>query len=958
MSEHRLKLLVCALHMVFGSVAWADGTAQDTLPERQVEDVTVTATAKPQSPAARYEYVVNAKSLQHSASGNGDIGSALRHLPNVQFDRAQNSSKTPGEIAPAEISISGGQPYQNLFLLDGMSMNNDLNPAILNSNQWGGLPEGRSQGLAIDTSLLDKITVMDSNVSAAYGGFGGGVVEAQTKRPAKPFGFQYSYQMTNGNIDRSFPHSLTRYHLHGDPKDVEKFRQSYDKNMQPEFRKYITRMSMESQINDEWGVIGAWTRTRSTIPLRRSEDSYLGTSGNSQGTPIDPENSGSVKQNQKRGSDQYFLKAYFDPTPDLGFSLGYTYAPDYGREYMVGTVDDYYDDTHGGHTVNFETQWSNPWGKLTNTLGYAYLTDERKTYGYDAVKYWQASENKIWSNWATWVREGGHAPSQANQTTLSNKLTQEFKPFHWGGVEHRLLTGFEWARTRADFQYTRDMPMAIKSSTFMTQEQRERCLKTDGQWCDIAPAYDPRKFEKIDGVNVIAYPWVLPSGTTRNIPYWQYGQYFKSISLYQGGKKISVSNDQLSLFLEDDMRMTLGGYGTLSLRPGIRFDYDSYTGNRNWAPRFMADYGFSWNDTRPEYATHLTAGYNRYYARNMYAYALNDGIQSLSSNLYRSDPSIDWKDVPTRTCEPRQSEKINGKSVYYHYKNGVRIEGADTDCRTTSEENSRLTALKVPYSDEFMFGFSQQMGMFHLMGKYIRRNGRDEVVRARRDYAGLDGKKGYVENYFIYTNAGKSKTDVLIFELSNRQPWAFKGINSTFSLAFDWTNVKRNKANYTTNMTTTELRDDFVLWNNELVRYSERPADNFVRPYSLKLNTRHEWDMLGGTWALNNLFSFRQGYQATVSNNKWKKTGADFGIKQDEVTVYKTQKLPSSFTWDVRLGAEYTVHQNNKLFFNIDVFNVLNKSNVGSAVLSATDGSTTPTYEIGRSVWLELGYRF
>ena len=115
--------------------------------------------------------------LESNPTGNGDITSILRILPNVQFDNSQLKSTTPGEIDPANISISGGLYYQNSFLLDGFNINNDLDPAIsggnLNPASVTALP-GRSQGLNIDTSLLESISVQDSNVSAAYGGFSGG----------------------------------------------------------------------------------------------------------------------------------------------------------------------------------------------------------------------------------------------------------------------------------------------------------------------------------------------------------------------------------------------------------------------------------------------------------------------------------------------------------------------------------------------------------------------------------------------------------------------------------------------------------------------------------------------------------------------------------------------------------------------------------------------------------------
>lgn len=64
-------------------------------------------------------------------------------------------------------------------------MNNDLDPSIsggsYNPVAITALP-GQSQGLNIDLSLIESINVQDSNISAAYGHFSGGVIEATTKK--------------------------------------------------------------------------------------------------------------------------------------------------------------------------------------------------------------------------------------------------------------------------------------------------------------------------------------------------------------------------------------------------------------------------------------------------------------------------------------------------------------------------------------------------------------------------------------------------------------------------------------------------------------------------------------------------------------------------------------------------------------------------------------------------------
>ncbi len=133
--------------------------------------------------------------IQALPNGNGDITSVLKLNPSVQFDDTQLSSKTPGEIDPANISINGAVYWQNLFLLDGVSMNNDLDPVSDNPLSMTDVP-GRSQGLALDTDLVGSIEVLDSNVSAEFGGFNGGVVNVTSRIPAKRFSGKISIQHT------------------------------------------------------------------------------------------------------------------------------------------------------------------------------------------------------------------------------------------------------------------------------------------------------------------------------------------------------------------------------------------------------------------------------------------------------------------------------------------------------------------------------------------------------------------------------------------------------------------------------------------------------------------------------------------------------------------------------------------------------------------------------------------
>lgn len=88
----------------------------------------------------------------------------------------------PGDIRPEKISIHGASPYQNAYLIDGISATNNLNPANESDASSATNISGMSQGYYLDVSLLDNVTLYDSFVPVEFGRFNGGVIDAKIKR--------------------------------------------------------------------------------------------------------------------------------------------------------------------------------------------------------------------------------------------------------------------------------------------------------------------------------------------------------------------------------------------------------------------------------------------------------------------------------------------------------------------------------------------------------------------------------------------------------------------------------------------------------------------------------------------------------------------------------------------------------------------------------------------------------
>ena len=893
--------------------------------------------------------IINQSTIENNPSGNGDIGSLLRILPNVQFDNKQLQSTTPGEIDPARISISGGLHYQNLFMIDGMGMNNDLDPA--GSGSWTGAAPGNSQGLAIDTSLLESIVVQDSNIGAMYGGFTGGVVEANIRRPKKKFGTKMSYQITQGNATPG-QFSLTNYHIYGDNAEWQDFVNTWasadSEQKSPFFTKHIARINAESKINDFFGFIAAFTTTQSFIPVRRSDDDYKNPDYN-EGIPSGVvQDLGTDRVTSKRQKYDALFKAFYDIGESVRTELTYMYIPSYNHRYLTGVKPGQsYSWDSGGHEAGLKTIWENDLGSLTNVLSYSALQNTTTLRGYEHTKYWVLSDSKNWSNWAGWAREGGYAPSISMQHTATNKIYQDFSNIDVLRTTHRFQLGAEIGYQYASFSYTHDYMLGRTTPIPMTAEQQKLCIGVALEWCDPTIAYDPRDF----------------AGNAQST--WAYGQYFASVTHYESGRGIKLHNTILGLFFQDDIMIPLWKLGNLTVRPGIRLDYDTYMQKLTPGYRLAINYELPWNEwgNGRNFPTRITGGVNRYYGRNIFAYRLNDGRQSLATTIRRSGPEVTWNDVLTqgRTCaaDIRERDPITNAWVYYHIDpaSGLKVAGRDFDnCIIASQNSVKFNRLNVPYVDEYVIGIAQNVYEWSFGAKYIYREGKDDIRYVRSDYVNLPSDPNYASTYYTYTNEGRSWTYVVTLTLQNDKPIKFLGIENYFFFAFDWTHVTRNFTDYASSATQGEIDDELIRWNGQLIHWSQRPADNYVRPWTMRLSTTSAFTIwkIRGLW--NNFFRYRAGYFATAYQNNVEVTLPDGSVQG--IRDYRVMNLPGSFTWDMRIGMEIDVKGKNTLFINIDIYNILDTENIALASGSYATGALTPIYEVGRQFWFELGYKF
>jgi len=784
------------------------------------------------------EQVIDRQMIDSLPSGNGDITSLLRTNPNVQFDNNQLNSKSPGEIAPANISINGAQPWQNLFIVDGMNMNNDLDPGNTNDDM-DEIP-GRSQGLALDTDLLNDIKVYDSNVPVEYGGFNGGVVQADTRDPSMDLHGKVSVQMTRSE--------WTRYHLNEDDPDLENYEAGFGNSSQPKFKKIITRATLEGHLTDNFGLLGSFSRKDSTIPTRVFSVSNQTQTAN-------------ASEVQTRRIDNYFLKAAWQINEDWKLDMSVTHAPETAETFGPNAIYSGRMMKAGGDSLSARMVWNAPLARVEQNLSWSQMNTSR-TSDSDYMVFWRTSTTKDWTNALT-ATEGGFGDIDEAQKTLAYKLKAHWNSVNWLGVDHAVQTGLEL--TQNTVMYERATPYTSYSVAKATS----------------CPANDP----------------LCSMGMTVNG--WE-GQYANKKTVTQG--KTSFDTRSWALYIQDEMR-----YKRLTVRPGVRIDGDDYMKQVTLAPRFAVELDVFGNGQ-----TRLTAGANRYYGRNLYAYKLRDGVAAMNTEYTRTNPSADW---------------VMSK-------------------RTPND--SKFNQLKVPYDDELTLGLSHVQWDTEFAVKYVNRKGREQVSRAWGSQIGAptDDPTTLAANYYTYYNGGQSEADIYTLTITPLRPFIVGSTRTTGQFAMDWSTVQNaGLSNYSANIGAIYVEDPTIQYDGKFMKYSDMPASNYNRPWTARLTTVTEVEPLHLTWS--NFLRYRDGYRRIAA------TGKTTEFQGAAVRVWEETPFSGALTWDTRLAWEMPTAKDQSVFVNLDVTNLLDKQ-----IVSTTDTTGLTTFEVGRQFMVEVGYTF
>ncbi len=462
------KALILALLPVF-SGAYAADSANTPDNARQVEMNTLVVTAPFAQKMGTQR--ITQQQIQDRVTGNGTISELLKSNLNVQFSNTDGNSNTPGEIAPENVSFHGEKFYNNNWMIDGMSNNDTVNPgadkgAIATSDPDGSspfdLPAGGTQSFWINSGIIDRVDVYDSNISAKYGQFTGGVIDAKLKDPdpEKAFG-DISYRTTRS--------SWVKYHIEDD-----EFYNAENLTDQPKFTKHIYSININQPLNKQAALLFSYNRTQSTIPYHHS---YM-----------------HDWSNQKRLSETYLLKGLYNLADGDKLKFTAMYSPHESTYVKPNTQNGAFTNNGGG--IRFNGEWVHLFenGDVTTYLGYKETQNKIKHGGSNYYSWYNRNGYFDWCSNAncSLAYDGGYGNFETGNRTWTAKQDYRIDPMTWGNSQHTMAFGWQADLAKAWYRRAQNTYAYAGSATNITLDSNTACASGDDACLDNSYYYTRR----------------------------------------------------------------------------------------------------------------------------------------------------------------------------------------------------------------------------------------------------------------------------------------------------------------------------------------------------------------------------------------------------------------------------------------------------------------------------------
>ncbi len=383
--------------------------------------------------------------ISKTPTSNGNITDYLRSNPHIRYENSDQNGFQRGEIKPENISINGADPNQTAYFVDNVNINNDL--AIDNSIFDGAMQVvpgiSHTQAYFFDATMLSKVEVQDSNISASLGGFMGGAVIAKTKQYSGTDSIKLKYRTTNSSWAKmEAGDSVQKILKQVRPDD------SGAAELQPKYNKQTFNILAEKRLNDNLGMVFGYSRRTSSIEQNR----LIGFDEKSNNkAQLD-------KQNHQRLSDNLLLNLNWTPQEKERIELGLRYSNykelKYFRENIGNNVSDYHQAL--GATLAWVHSFNS--GVWTNTLAYDRFQDKRKSSS-NSVETTSVLDDNYEPLYN--FEKGGYGNSQLIQDNLHFSTEYVMDPFYLASTEHSISIGGIYQATKYQFYRPQDVHQKV-----------------------------------------------------------------------------------------------------------------------------------------------------------------------------------------------------------------------------------------------------------------------------------------------------------------------------------------------------------------------------------------------------------------------------------------------------------------------------------------------------------------
>lgn len=517
--------------------------------------------------------------------GGGDANSALRGLPNVQYqDETEDDAGVDGQqildTRPQRLSISGGRTYENNFIVNGIPANtvtgseeryggDELasDTSTPNADRVYGL---HPQTLFVPSDFVESVTVIDSNAQARYGNFQGGVVSYELAKP-EPKRWKGTTSVAVES-DRFVSYVLAT-------KDGT----NPLGRKPPEFTRIRSSASLSGPINEVFSAIAQYSRTDA---LTSKQKEYIYYSSDVEETSL----------NQ-------FARLQIDANTDYGTFTLEGMVTDYVQGYESPDWRDMLIDvstfTYAGkiaHSYTFDAV-DTPLGALRDvtlsTRATLSRSSTRNATNNDVARVYQIQEGTSAAG-VQWVSTDPDilAWCRRDPTVRTNITCREGG---YGANKEQEQTQYLFGQTATGGLWAGTFDMGFD----LTHTDARRARDSDfTYYTSVNTLWDAR------ALGLTAFNCVGQEACGRD----QYA----NIKTIWTAFDTTTSLDALDAWLQLEQT-----WGWLTLRPGLRLQVDDYQKNVNLAPRLAGT-------LTPTERIELSAGFNRCHNAASLAYAIRD----------------------------------------------------------------------------------------------------------------------------------------------------------------------------------------------------------------------------------------------------------------------------------------------------------------------------------------------